>query len=115
MIENNYKQKIIESIELNIKVLENGIKELGEKSNSNEKIELSLKEELLDAAIMLEIALYRAAMYNICLSTKKIRNQLTILNMNLNIMVSENKCEEFTHILSYKIVSLLTFTIDHIA
>ena len=32
MIDNNYKNKIIESIESNIKVLENGIKNLETKS-----------------------------------------------------------------------------------
>ena len=40
MIDNNYKQKIIESIEFNIKVLENGIKGLEKHSKSQKKLDL---------------------------------------------------------------------------
>ena len=63
MIDNNYKNKIIESIESNIKVLENGIKDLETNSKSGKKLDLNFKEELLDAANMLEIAVYRSKIY----------------------------------------------------
>ena len=49
MIENNYKQKIIESIEFNIKVLKNGIKDLEKDAKSGKKLDLNFKEQLLDA------------------------------------------------------------------
>ena len=114
MIENNYKQKIIESIELNIKVLENGIKVIEKNLKSEKELDLNLKEQLLEACSLLEIAIYRATLYRVCISKKELRSKLENINKNLNTtVVVENKTIEFTHILSYKIISLLTFIIDH--
>lgn len=113
MIDNNYKNKIIESIESNIKVLENGIKDLETNSKSGKKLDLNFKEELLDAANMLEIAVYRSKIYNICILHVELKNKLQTLNMNLNTIASDADAEEFTHILSCKIIALLTFIIDH--
>lgn len=113
MIENNYKQKIIESIELNIKVLENGIRDLEKDTKSEKTLDLNLKERLLDAASLLEIAIYRATLYRVCISKNELRSSLEQINNNLNTIVAEKNSNEFTHILNYKIISLLTFIIDH--
>ena len=113
MIDNNYKQKIIESIEFNIKVLENGIKGLEKHSKSQKKLDLNFKENLFDAFELLEIAIYRTTLYGVCISKKDLVSKIENLNMNLNTIVAENDVEEFTHILNYKIISLLTFIIDH--
>ena len=114
MIENNYKQKIIESIESNIKVLKNGIKDLEKDAKSGKKLDLNFKEQLLDAVELLEIAIYRTALYRVCVSKNELCSKVERLNMDLNTIVAEYDVEEFTHILNYKIISLLTFIIDHI-
>lgn len=116
MIDNNLKQRIIESIESNIKVLQNGINDLGEKQpKSREKLGLEYKEMLLDLATHLEIAIYRARLYNIRISKNEIVAKVSALNTDLNTIVAENYSCEFLHILNFKIASLLTFIIDHIA
>lgn len=113
MIDNNYKNKIIESIEFNLKVLKNGIEKIEENSKLETKLDLNFKENLLEAANMLEIAIYRTVIYNICISKNEVKKTLQTLNTNLNTIVSTLKADEFTHILSYKLVALLTFIIDH--
>lgn len=116
MIDNNLKKRIIESIEANIKVLQNGINDLGKKEpKSREKLGLEYKEMLLDLVTDIEIAIYRARLYNLRISKNEVVKQISTINTELNTIVAENYSCEFLHILNFKIVSLLTFIIDHTA
>lgn len=115
MVDNSLKFKIASSIDMYIKVLGENFKDLEDKADSKQKLTMEFKEGTLDTIHCLEVALYRAKMYNIAMSRRYLIDTFQNFNHILNSTARKDVLDyEYVEILNYKMVSILTFIIDHI-
>lgn len=111
MKDTNFKNKIFDNFEGSLKHIKKDLLQLDENIRNNEKLDLQSRERILDFSYMLETAIYRAAAYNMNYELRTMQQELRILNTTLNTMANQSN-HEFIVLINYKIIALLTFTID---
>lgn len=112
MIDTNLKEKIIEDFNGSLKSIKDDLLQLEENIKNKEKINIETRGRILDSTYILETAVFRAAIYKMKTDLDIIKKELQILNTTLNSMVNKAN-HEFLKIVNFKIIALLTFTIDY--
>jgi len=112
MIDTNLKEKIIDNFNGSLKSIRDDLLQLEENIRNKEKLDIKTRGRILDSTYILEVAVFRATIYGMQTDLGMIKKELQILNTTLNKIANKYN-HEFLRIMNFKIISLLTFTIDY--
>ena len=107
-----FKNKILDNFEGSLKDIKMGLLDLNKSIEKDEKLNIETKSKILSSAYVLETAVYRAVLYHLSTELVYMKNQIQNLNSALNTIVKKSD-NEFISLINFRIIALLTFTIDY--